>query len=322
VTLVAGASAAGLSWQKLAAAEKPNPFAYDLTRLSKTDPTLIRYEQAAIFSSRHSDARRIVTGPRERFYIAAGNYVIILDHDGTRAGEFMTAAAARCIAVAADETIYTGVQDHVEVFTAAGKRLAKWDAPDGRPWFTGLAATENDLFVADSGNRVILRYDRSGKLLGRIGDKNPDRNVPGLVVPSPYLDVKITSDGLLHVNNTGRHRIETYTVDGDFEGSWGKASARIDGFCGCCNPIGIAVLPDGGFVTCEKGLPRVKVYSSSGVFQGVVAGPEAFPENTKISSELNHGVRGGIDAAVDAGGTIYLLDLVLGDIRVMKPRRA
>ena len=32
-------------------------------------------------------------------------------------------------------------------------------------------------------------------------------------------------------------------------------------FFGCCNPAQLAVLPDGRFVTAEKGIPRVKIYS-------------------------------------------------------------
>ena len=49
----------------------------------------------------------------------------------------------------------------------------------------------------------MLRYDKSGKLAGRIGEKNKERNIPGLIVPSPYLDVVLARDGLLRVNNTG-----------------------------------------------------------------------------------------------------------------------
>ena len=120
---------------------------------------------------------------------------------------------------------------------------------------------ENNVFAADAGNRVVLRYDKSGKLAGRIGEKNKERNIPGLIIPSPYLGVVLAPDGLLRVNNTGRHRVEAYTVNGDLESSWGKPSNAIEGFCGCCNPIGLALLPDGRYVTCEKGLPRVKVYS-------------------------------------------------------------
>jgi hypothetical protein len=182
-----------------------------------------------------------------------------------------------------------------------------------------LSVADNEVFAADSGSRVILCYDRSGKLARRIGEKNKERNVPGLVLPSPYLDVVLAPDGLLRVNNTGRHRVEVYTVQGELELAWGRPSAAIDGFCGCCNPIGLALLPDGRWVTCEKGLPRVKVYSAEGKFESVVAGPESFPDNARPGAvkDFSEGNLGGLDAAVDTTGKVYILDLVAGDVRVM-----
>ena len=113
----------------------------------------------------------------------------VLDRDGTRITDIALASEARCVAAAVDGTIYAGVRDHVEVFDRKGNRLATWDSPGKRTWFTGLAVGENDVFAADAGNRVVLRYDKSGKLVGRIGEKNKERNIPGLIVPSPYLDV-------------------------------------------------------------------------------------------------------------------------------------
>jgi hypothetical protein len=179
--------------------------------------------------------------------------------------------------------------------------------------------TENDVFAADSGGRILLRYDRSGKLQGRIGERDKERDVPGFMLPSPFLDVERHRDGLLRVNNPGRHRVELYTVHGDFELAWGKPSAAIEGFCGCCNPINLALLPDGRCVTCEKGLPRVKVYSAHGEFESVVAGPESFVENARVGAGEGPGPGGkaGLDAVADAQGRIYILDLVTADIRVM-----
>jgi hypothetical protein len=144
--------------------------------------------------------------------------------------------------------------------------------------------------------------------------------VPGLILPSPYLDVKLGRDGLLRVNNTGRHQVETCTASGDLELSWGKPSNGIEGFCGCCNPIGLALLPDGRCVTCEKGLPRVKVYSADGVFQSVVAGAESFVENANATfvKGTEDCRLGGLDAAVDSQQRIYILDLVTNEVRVMK----
>jgi len=123
----------------------------------------------------------------------------------------------------------------------------------------------------------------------------------------------------LRVNNPGRHCVETYTEEGNLELSWGKASAAIDGFCGCCNPINLALLPDGRVVTCEKGIPRVKVYSAHGEFESVVAGPESFPENAKAGSaeDPSDGTHAALDATVDAEGRIYILDTVTGEIRIM-----
>ena len=176
--------------------------------------------------------------------------------------------------------------------------------------------SENDVFAADAGNRIIWRCDRSGKIAGRIGEKNKERNVPGFIVPSPYLDVELHRDGLLRVNNPGRHEVEAYTINGDLELAWGKPTAAIDGFCGCCNPIGLALLPDGHIVTCEKGLPRVKVYTTDGIFESVVAGAESFMENAK-ACEGGECTNGGLDAAVDSRGRVYILDIVTEDIRVM-----
>ena len=102
------------------------------------------------------------------------------------------------------------------------------------------------------------------------------RRIGGLVAPSPHLDVAAAPDGTAWVTNPGRHRLEHYSADGQLLRTWGKASAAIAGFTGCCNPTDIAVLPDGRLVTAEKGIPRVKIYKTNGTFESVVAGPESF----------------------------------------------
>lgn len=322
ILAIAGAASALSGRLALGAGQdsKVNPFAYDVERFSKTDPKLIHFEEAARFASQAVEPRRIAIGPDDRVFVAGRNGIVILGRDGKRRAEIPLDAPARCVAVGADGVIYGGLKEHVEVFSAEGHRIAAWETPGKKTWLTGLAAGPNDVFAADSGNRVVLRYDKRGKLLGRIAEKNKEKGVPGLILPSAYLDVAMGKDGLLRVNNTGRHCVETYTFDGSLELSWGKASAAIDGFCGCCNPIGLALLPDGRCVTAEKGLPRVKVYSAAGVMESVVAGVESFPENSKACASRGLGdcTTGGLHAAVDSEGRIYVLDLVTGDVRVMK----
>ncbi len=313
-----GAALAGAANPARAAAsgKDPNPFAYDLGQYSKTDPKLLGYEQVSVFTCPVTEAHRIATGPDNRLYVAAKNGVSVLDRSGGRVDEIALAGPARCVAAASDGTVYVGLRDHVEVFDRKGGRLASWDSPGKKVWFSGLAVGDNEVFAADAGNRVVLRYDKTGKLIGRIGEKNKERNVPGLIVPSPYLDVALGRDGLLRVNNPGRHRVEAYTVSGDLEAFWGKPSAAIAGFCGCCNPVALAMLPDGRAVTCEKGFPRVKVYSAEGSFECVVAGAESFPENTKAHS-LSDCTVGGLDVVADEQGRVYVLDLITSSVRVM-----
>lgn len=297
-----------------------NPFAYDLSRQSKTDPSLIHFKEVKRFRSPHGRGRRLAFGPDERLYIAGGNYVSIVDRAGQPVADKALTGEARAVAVAPDGTIYVGLRDHVEAIAPQQDRATAWASPGKRVWITGLAVSQNNVFAADSGNRVVLRYDRSGKLVGRIGERDPDRKVPGLVLPSPYLDVDLHPDGLLRVNNPGRHQVEAYTFEGSLELTWGKPSAGMDGFCGCCNPVSLAPLPDGRIVTCEKGLPRVKVYSVHGQFESVVAGVESFPENARAGTgdDASDGMLSGLDAAVDPKGRIYVLDLVTGEIRIME----
>jgi hypothetical protein len=312
------AGAAALSSPRGGAADR-NPFAYDVSRFSKTDPQLIAWEEISRWTCPAKDARRITFGPDDVLCVAAGQAIIRRGPAGILAPlEFD--APVECVAVASDGTIYAGLRDHIQVFDGRGNRRAKWEVPGRRTWFSSLDVGEHDLFAADSGNRIILRYDRSGKLTGRIGAKDPARNIPGLIVPSPNLVVTIHRDGLLRVTNPGRHRFEAYTVDGDFAGAWGKPSAGITGFCGCCNPVDLAVLSDGRVVTCEKGLPRVKVFGIDGEFESVVAGTESFAANVKACSDPGDCTRGGLAAAVDAQGRIHVLDRVTSEIRVLQPK--
>jgi hypothetical protein len=295
-----------------AASARDNPFSYSVDRYRKVDPKWLRYDKAGSFEVPRPDPRRIAMDRQDRLYLAAGQEVVVMDRAGSPTSSIPCDAPVRCIAVAADGVRYFGFKEHIEVFGARGERTARWDTIPGRPFVTGITASEQDLFVADAGNRVVLRYDRSGTLVGRIGERDRNRGIPGLIVPSACLDVELGSDGLLRVNNPGRHRVEIYTFDGDLELAWGRPSAAIDGFCGCCNPVNLELLSDGRCVTYEKGLPRVKVYSATGELEAVVAGPDQFVEVGSISPSLDaEGAPGGVlDGAIDSQGRIYVLDIV------------
>ncbi|MHC4574448.1 MAG: NHL repeat-containing protein [Planctomycetota bacterium] len=118
--------------------------------------------------------------------------------------------------------------------------------------------------------------------------------------------------------NPGRLRIEAYTFDGDLEFWWGEFSSGIEGFTGCCNPVNFAILADGSFVTCEKGLVRVKVYGPDGTFVGVVAGPEQLVEGgtARTCYFPAQCQAGGFDVAVDSTGRVLVLDTMKNVVRI------
>lgn len=306
---------------KLAASQSGggNPFAYDISKYTTVDPKWLHYEPVAQFKAPRAEARRLTVGPDQNLYLSAGNYLCVLDPQGHRVRELALPGPVRCAAVAPDGSIYVSLRDHIEVLDANGQRRTAWDSPHKKAWITGLAVSQTEVFAADSGARLVWRYDRSGKLLKRLGEKDPDRNSPGFVLPSPFLDVELHPSGLVWVNNPGRHKVTAWTPEGDLELEWGKPGIAIEGFCGCCNPIALAVLPDGRLVTCEKGLPRVKVYTTQGELESVVAGPSTFADNAKACDPTDC-TTGGLDAAVDRSGRIYVLDPVANDIRVFVRR--
>jgi hypothetical protein len=224
----------------------------------------------------------------------------------------------RCLTVAEDSGIYVGLADHVEVLNAEGKSVASWDGLGDEAVLTSIAISKDNIFVADAGHRIVLHYDTAGTLVGHIGEKNPDKNIPGFVIPSPHFDLAVSRDGLLRVVNPSRNRIEAYTFDGNLEFWWGQRSVKIEGFCGCCNPVNFALLPDGGFVTSEKGLVRVKIYNSDGGFVGVVAGPEQLTGGTPVRiCETPDECQGpAFDVAAGADGRIYVLDPISNVVKI------
>jgi hypothetical protein len=293
------------------AAKKLGPeFTYDLSELAKVDPNLIHYDEAAAIPTGMDEPRGITVDSKGRVLVAGDKAVRCFGADGKAVAEFAAAQPLR-VAVTPTGTVYAAMTDHVEVFDPQGNRTAAWKPAGPKSVITCVAATDSDVFVADAAACLVYRYNWAGELIGRIGAEDAAKKIPGILVPSPYFDVAIGPQETLWVANPGRRRVERYTFDGNLVSAWGKASPKIEGFCGCCNPTHIAVLPGGGLVTSEKGLARVKTYTAQGDLVSVVAPPAAFAEGTV-----------GLDVAADAQGRILVLDPVARKVRVFVKRLA
>ena len=157
--------------------------------------------------------------------------------------------------------------------------------------------------------------------MGRIGAADPDRHMPSFVIPSPYFDLVVGPDETLWVVNPGMRRIESYSFTGELQSMWGRAGAGIADFFGCCNPAHLALLPDGRFVTSEKGIPRIKVYSDAGEFERVVAGPrELGVSASALVDARGDQVERVFDVAAAQDGAVLVLDTLERCIRVFYPK--
>jgi len=267
----------------------------DLARLRQVDPALIGYDEVDRIALDLAEPRGLACGQAGRLWVV-GDRQLALFVGGRDARRVVLPSSPSCVCESVDgERVYLALGDQIEVRGIDGTRLAVWRTRGENALITSLAASERFLFVADAVRRTVQRLDTEGHELGRIG--GADGSPAHFVVPSPYLDLALTGDGVLWVTNPGRHRVESYTLDGRALGAIEASGASIERFCGCCNPTHIAALPDGRLVTSEKGLPRVKVLRPNGELDCVVA----------AGDRLAAGVAG-LDLAVDQAGRVLVLD--------------
>jgi ligand-binding sensor domain-containing protein len=274
-----------------------NPFEYDIEAFRKSDASLVHYTEVGQISIELKAVFGVTVGPDDRIYVSGSDSLLIFNEERILQSSISIVGPAYCLFVDRNHDLYLGMDDHVEVFDRMGQKISSWESLGEKAIITSIAVSENNVFVADAGNHIVWKFDKSGKRLKRIGAKDRARDIPGFIIPSPFFDVAMDPDGFLWVANTGRHSLENYTPDGDFRTSWGEFSMKIEGFSGCCNPSHFAILEDGSFVTSEKGLARVKVYNRIGDLVSVVATPDQFLRGTV-----------GLDLAVDSSQRIYVLD--------------
>ena len=289
-------------------------FGLDLSSLYEVDPNLIQFEQTSEIAVSLDALRALAVGPADKIYVAGDQAVRVFSAAGGEVAVIATEGKPSCLAVGGDDhanpgRIYVGTGKRIELFDPAGKPAGSWDVPGENVILTSIAVAKSDVLVADAGNRIVLQYDTTGQVVGKIGAPVADRETRTFNIPSSYFDIAISTDGLLHVANPGVLRIETYTFDGQLEVRWGEAGSGIEDFFGCCNPSQFAVLPSGEIVTSEKGVPRVKVYSEFGEFQCVVAGPQQLDvAQSELGDPRAVQAKAVFDVASDSQGRVLVLD--------------
>jgi hypothetical protein len=300
-------------------------YAYDWHGLDKTDPKLILYRQVATFDTGFETAVAIAIGPGDNIYVAGDRAIKTFGLDGSLKRQIDLRETPTCVGSAlSGDSVSVGFKTHFAVYDEDGEVSSESKEISKDSYFTAITGEGGDVFVADAGRRVVVHCDLYGEAAAEIGRKDESHKgddakdsdgkdakgeFAGFIVPSKHMDLAVDK-GLLFVANPGCHEIETFAMDGKWQTAWGKPGSGIESFIGCCNPTNFAIMPDGGFVTSEKGLPRVKLYSHEGKFIGVVAGPEQFAKSLYTEDAP------GIGLAVSSNGTICVLDPFSRQVRL------
>jgi DNA-binding beta-propeller fold protein YncE len=232
-----------------------------------------------------------------KIYVTGDSVILVLSTEGKLISRFNIPQSAGCIAISADNQIYLGVSDHIEVYNPDGILSASWKRMGKESYITSVVLKSDFVYVADAGEEYIYQFNKKGDLLKTIGTKDTTDQMLRFIIPSMYFDVAIDPEGFLWVVNPGRHLLINLKDNGELRSYWGQTSMTQEGFCGCCNPTHIAIMNDGSFITSEKGIVRVKKYDSAGNFMCILAGPEEFMEDSKD-----------LDIAIDSHQKIYILE--------------
>ena len=285
-----------------------NKYELNMDELMTVDTTLIGYKEIRNYNI-EADSPHAITFHQQKIYIAADGFLQTFNIQGNQLLKVTLPYEPACLDVAEDGNIVIGFRNRIGFFNEDAELLWMGDTLGYRSIITAVAVKNQLIFVADAGNRVVHRYDISGKYLDQFEGKTGEQDSVGFIVPSGYFDLKINPEGELWVVNPGRHAFENYTYEGELRSFWENNTPGLEGFTGCCNPAHLAFLPDGSFVTSEKLIVRIKTHKPSGELLSVVASPEQFQENGIAP-----------DIAVDTSGNIYALDFDRKIVRVFAPK--
>lgn len=280
-------------------------FRLDVSALNRIDPGLVIGVEQEPVPALVDRPQALALDAAGRLIVGGENEIAVIETNGVVRTRLPMPFAVRCVAADEDGTLYAGHVDHVGVYRTNGVPAVQWPSLGTNTVLTSIAVAGDNVWVADAGQRRVWRLDKQGRVLSRIGDKDDGKG--GFIIPSPHFDLALGSVDELWVVDPGRHMVMSFGRDGARRSAWGRGGADPEGFSGCCNPTDIAIRGDGSFVTSEKGLVRVKLYTPAGALMGVVAGPDKFDAEVR-----------GLDLVVDGLGRILVLDPVRVQVRVFE----
>lgn len=287
-----------------------NPFDLPIESYNQIPKELINHQLEQKIQIPCTRLYAVTVDPGNNIYASIEAGVIKYNSFGSELLRIASPEPIRTLTIKETGEIYGASARKIFLVDPSEKSLTDLLTLEQSALITSIAVNGNNIFIADAGNRIVWHYDIQGTMIKRIGGAEIRDDRPGFVIPSPFFDLAIEANNFLWVVNPGRHTFEKYSFDGKLIQEWGRFSAAVDGFCGCCNPSHFALIPGGGFVTSEKGLVRIKIYNTDTQLESVVSGPEHFKRMAK-----------GLDLAVDSDLRIIVADPSSKSIKIFTPNR-
>lgn len=183
---------------------------------------------------------------------------------GSAPGEL---SSPRNLAVGEDGRIYIADSGNhrIQVFDADGRYRTGWGefgaAPGqfNEPW--SIAVDEAFVYVADTWNHRLQKFTLDGAFVGIFGQSGSvDGSDGGLGLFFGPRDVALLPDNQLLVTDTGNHRLQILTRDGQFlrqVGSFGSQPGQFN------EPVGLGAAPDGSIFLADTWNGRVQQFDAT-----------------------------------------------------------
>jgi predicted membrane-bound mannosyltransferase/sugar lactone lactonase YvrE len=161
---------------------------------------------------------------------------------------------------------------------------------------TGLAVDQDgNLYVVDSGNNRIQKFDRDGRFLAEVGGTG---SADGQF--SEPWGVAVDAQGNVYVADTWNHRIQKFDKDLNYVAQWGRPALDLNNpqpydFWG---PRDVTVDAEGNVWVTDTGNSRVLKFDPSGQYLATLGGPGSEPGK----------LRDPVGIEVAANGDVYVAD--------------
>lgn len=237
---------------------------------------------------------------------AVSNVLFRLDPAGRLKSRTVFSAPITALATR-NQAFAVAFESSIEIHDSTDGTVRRVPSPgEGTRWIA-LAWGGSEIVAMDFGHRVLWRIRPTGELAGQLKHKGGDREGL-LILPSPQGGLVALPDGGWALTNPGRLRVEKRDASGDLAGTFGEPGMGLSQFPGCCNPVGLVRLPNGRFVTWQKGLRRVLVHESDGPVVSVVLSAE------QLGADEKH-----LAMAATPEGNLLITDGIRGGFSVMTP---